>query len=67
MEMIQGGREKGYCAVANCEHAEMELLHQCDTCKRYVHVLCMMAKDLLVSEEKDPAITNTVLFCAKDS
>jgi hypothetical protein len=49
--LIQGGREKGYCAVANCEHAEMELLHKCDTCKRYVHVLCMMAKDLLVSEE----------------
>jgi hypothetical protein len=49
--LIQGVREKGYCAVANCEHAEMELLHKCDTCKRYVHVLCMMAKDLLVSEE----------------
>jgi hypothetical protein len=49
--LIQGGREKGYCAVANCEHAEMELLHKCDTCKRYVHVLCMMAKDLLVSQE----------------
>jgi hypothetical protein len=49
--LIQGGRERGYCAVANCEHAEMELLHKCDTCKRYVHVLCMMAKDLLVSEE----------------
>jgi hypothetical protein len=49
--LIQGGRDKGYCAVANCEHAEMELLHKCDTCKRYVHVLCMMAKDLLVSEE----------------
>ena len=49
--LIQGGREKGYCAVANCEHAEMELLHKCDTCERYLHVLCMMAKDLLVSEE----------------
>jgi hypothetical protein len=49
--LIQGGREKGYCAVANCERAEMELFHMCDTCKRYVHVLCMMAEDLLVSEE----------------
>jgi hypothetical protein len=49
--LIQGGHEKGYCAVENCEHAEMELLHKCDTCKCYVHALCMMAKDLLVSEE----------------
>jgi hypothetical protein len=50
--LIQGGPEKGDCAVANCDHAEMELLHKCDTCKRYVHVLCiMMAKDLLVLEE----------------
>jgi hypothetical protein len=49
--LIQGGREKGNCVVANYEHAEMELLHKCDTCKRYVHVLCMMAKDLLVPEE----------------
>jgi hypothetical protein len=64
--LIQGGREKGYCTVANCEHAEIKLLHKCDTCKRYVHVLCMMAKDLWSQKKEDPAITTTVLFCAKD-
>jgi hypothetical protein len=44
--LIGGGREKGHCAVAKCQHPEMELLHKCNTCKRYVHILCSMANNL---------------------
>jgi hypothetical protein len=51
VETPNRGCEKGYCAVANCEHLEMELLHKCDTCKLYAHVLCMMVNDLLILEE----------------
>ena len=49
--LVSGGREKGYCAVAKCDHPEMELLHKCHTCKRYVHVICLMTNNLLISEE----------------
>jgi hypothetical protein len=49
--LIDGGRKKGYSAVANCEHPEMEQLHMRDTCKRYIHVLCILVNDLLILEE----------------
>jgi hypothetical protein len=44
--LLAGGRQKGHCAVGNCDHPEMELLHKCTTCKRFVHVLCAMSKNL---------------------
>ncbi len=47
--LVGGGHEKGYCAVANCQHVEMELRHKCDTCKRFVHIICLMENDLLIS------------------
>jgi hypothetical protein len=47
--LVGGGHEKGYCAVANCRHVEMELRHKCDTCKRFVHIICLMENDLLIS------------------
>jgi hypothetical protein len=49
--LVSGGRQKGLCTVATCEHPEMELLHKCDTCKRYVHVICLIENNLLISEE----------------
>jgi hypothetical protein len=49
--LLSGQRTKGYCAVRNCQHAEMELLHKCDTCARFVHVFCLEGKGLLVSIE----------------
>ncbi len=27
--LVGRGHEKGYCSVANCQHAEMDLLHKC--------------------------------------
>jgi hypothetical protein len=44
--LVGGGREKGFCAVPKCDHPEMELLHRCAACKRFVHILCSMANDL---------------------
>jgi hypothetical protein len=52
--LIGRRREKGYCAVAKCQHPEMELLCKCDTCKRHVHVICLMDNNLLTSEEGGP-------------
>jgi hypothetical protein len=43
--------KKGHCAVIECAHPEMDLHHNCGTCNHFVHVHCMMQKDLLVSEE----------------
>ncbi len=47
--LVSGGYEKGYCAVDNCQHVEMELRHKCDTCKRFIHILCLMDNNLLIS------------------
>jgi hypothetical protein len=45
--LVGGGREKGFCADPKCDHPEMELLHKCAACKRFVHIiLCSMANDL---------------------
>ena len=44
--LVGGGREKGFCAVPKCDHPEMELLHKCAACKRFVHILCSMANDI---------------------
>jgi hypothetical protein len=44
--LLAGGRQKGHCAVGNCDHPEMELLHKCTACKRFVHVLCAMSNNL---------------------
>jgi hypothetical protein len=44
--LVGGGREKGFCAVPKCDHPEMELLHECAACKRFVRILCSMANDL---------------------
>jgi hypothetical protein len=49
--LISQGYQKGYCAVSDCANPEMELRHKCATCQRYVHVICMMQKNLLLSEE----------------
>jgi hypothetical protein len=56
MKMFRGGQDRpleqqelGYCAVANCRHVEMELRHKCDTSKRFVHIICLMENDLLIS------------------
>jgi hypothetical protein len=48
--VVDGRYEKGYCAIANCQHLEMDLRHKCDTCGRYVHILCLMDNNLLISE-----------------
>jgi len=48
--LVGGGREKGFCAVPQCNHPEMELLHKCGTCKRYCHVLCSMGNNLQVDD-----------------
>jgi hypothetical protein len=31
--LVRGGFEKGFCAVPECEHPEMELRHKCAACK----------------------------------
>jgi hypothetical protein len=49
--LISREYEKGFCAVRDCANPEMELRNKCAACKRYVHVVCMMQKNLLVSEE----------------
>jgi hypothetical protein len=44
--LVGGGCEKGFYAVLKCDHPEMELLHKCAACKRFIHMLCSMASDL---------------------
>ncbi len=41
-----GRREKGCCEVAQCKHSEMELLHKCVTCKKYIHIVCSIDNKL---------------------
>ena len=49
--VVDGQRETGLCAVVGCQHPEMQYVHKCDTCRRWVHIICMMTKDLMVSFE----------------
>ncbi len=43
-----GRCEKGCCEVAQCKHSEMELLHKCVTCKKYIHMVLSLLQILRI-------------------
>ena len=42
----------GHCCISGCVHPEMQLLHRCSKCKRFIHMICAEPFNDLAQDER---------------